>query len=59
MNIKQEVLTALKSYNFKPTEKEINSIIWLVEMEDQSIEEAIDSIYEDRYMDAGDIDLDY
>lgn len=59
MNIKQEVLTALKSYNFKPTEKEIKNIVWLVEMEDQSIEEAIDSIYEDRYMDADDIDLDY
>lgn len=59
MDTKQEVLTALKSYNFKPTEEELEEIIWLVEKEDQSIEEAVDSIFECRYMDADDIDLDY
>lgn len=59
MDTKQEVLKELTRCNFKATDKEISSIVWLIEMEDQSLEEAINSVFEDRYMDADDIDLDY
>ena len=58
MDTKQEVLKELTRYNFKATDKEVKSIVWLIEMEDQSLEEAINSVFADRYMDADDIDLD-
>lgn len=59
MNTKQQVLKELARCNFKATTKDVEEIVWLVEMEDQSIEEAVNSIFESRYMDADDIDLDY
>lgn len=59
MDTKQEVLKALRSYTVKLTDKQIDEVVWLVDMEEQCPYEAIDSVLGKGYIDPDDIDLDY
>lgn len=59
MNTKQEVVSTLnRRYTVKLTDKQIDHIVELVDVEEQDIEEAIDSVISSGYIDADDINFD-
>ena len=59
MNTKQEVISTLKrSYTVKLTDKQIDYIVELVDMEEQCLFEAIDNVISSGYIDADDINFD-